>query len=260
MSSVSISTPFNIALDFELAPFHKRLFASVLDLLIMVFYSIAMKFFLYKILNTESDTIVAIDIIIITVPLFLYHLIFEIAFHGQSLGKKAMGIRVMSVEGGDPSVSQYLLRWFIRVWEWPLVFSFVFPDFLVVFQLFFVGLFGIVVVIIIAVTNKNQRLGDLAANTVLVSTEIKSSIHDTIFMEVSTKNYEVLFPEVMKLSDRDINTIKTVLNDMYKTQRYKTGFRIADRIKNVLKIQTDLDVDLFLERLIADYNFLATKE
>jgi uncharacterized RDD family membrane protein YckC len=260
MSAVPISTPFNIALDFELAPFHKRLFASLLDLLIMAFYSIAVKFFLYRIINSESDTIVAIDVIVITTPLFLYHLIFEVAFHGQSLGKKAMGIRVMSMEGGDPSISQYMLRWFLRVWEWPFVFSFVWPDILVVFQLFFVGFLGIIVVIIVAVTAKNQRLGDLAANTVVVSTEIKSSIHDTIFMEVNSKTYEVLFPEVMKLSDRDINTIKTVLNDLYKTRRYETAYRIADRIKNVLKIHSDLEVDLFLERLIADYNFLATKE
>ncbi|MFN5135535.1 MAG: RDD family protein [Chitinophagaceae bacterium] len=260
MSTVPITTPFNIALDFELAPFHKRLFASVLDLLILVFYSIIMKFFLYEVIGAESDSIFAIDILVITIPLFLYHLSFEIAFHGQSLGKMAMDIRVMSVEGGDPSVSQYLLRWLFRVWEWPFVFSFVLPGFLIWLQLFVVGVLGIIVVVVIAVTVKNQRLGDLAANTVVVSSKINSSIHDTIFMEVNSKTYQVLFPEVMKLSDRDINTIKTVLNDVYKTQRYETAFRIADRIKSVLKIHSELEVNLFLERLIADYNYLATKE
>jgi hypothetical protein len=166
----------------------------------------------------------------------------------------------MSLEGGDPTISQYLLRWFFRVWEWPLVFSFVLPDFWVILQLFSVGFSGLIVVIIIAVTNKSQRLGDLAANTVVVNSKIQSSIHDTIFMEVTNKNYEVMFPGVMKLSDRDINTIKTVLNDLYKTRRYETAHRIADRIKTVLKIDTDLEVDMFLERLIADYNYMATKE
>lgn len=260
MSIVPISTPFNIALDFEIAPFHKRLFASLLDLLVMIIYSWLMKFFLYSFIKSDSDTVVGIDVIVVTVPLFLYHLIFEVIFHGQSLGKMAMGIRVMNVEGGDPTISQYLLRWLFRVWEWPFVFSFVLPGEYVWIQIFFVGIFGVIVVIVVAITNKNQRLGDLAANTVVVSTKINSSIHDTIFMEVTNKNYEVMFPDVMKLSDRDINTIKTVLNDMYKSHRYETGHRIADRIKSVLKIETHLEVDLFLERLIADYNYLATKE
>lgn len=260
MPAVQISTPFNISLDFDVAPFHKRLLATVLDLIVLVLYSIIMKFLLGQLFYGESNLRFAFDILVVSIPMLLYHLICEIAFHGQSLGKKALGIRVMSLDGGDPSISQYLLRWFFRVWEWPLVFSFVYPSFYILFQLFSVGFFGVIVVIIIAVTTKNQRLGDLAANTVVVSSVIKSSIHDTIFMEVTSKTYEVLFPQVMKLSDRDINTIKTVLNDLYKTNKFETANRIAERIKNVLNVQSELEVDLFLERLIADYNFLATKE
>jgi hypothetical protein len=171
-----------------------------------------------------------------------------------------MGIRVMSMDGGDPGISQYLLRWFFRVWEWPLVFSFVYPGFFILYQLIVVGTFGIIVVIIIAVTAKNQRLGDLAANTAIVNTRINSSVHDTVFMEITQKDYEVKFPQVLKLSDRDINTIKTVLTQTYKSNKFETAHRIAARIKNVLQVETDLEVDIFLERLIADYNYLATKE
>jgi len=119
---------------------------------------------------------------------------------------------------------------------------------------------GIIVVIIIAVTAKNQRIGDLAASTAIVSTKINSSIHDTVFMEITQKDYAVKFPQVLKLSDRDINTIKSVLDQTYKSNKYETAHRIAARIKNVLQIETDLEVDIFLERLIADYNYLATKE
>ncbi|HTH30737.1 MAG TPA: hypothetical protein VL946_05265, partial [Lacibacter sp.] len=164
------------------------------------------------------------------------------------------------LDGGDPTISQYLLRWFFRVWEWPLVFSFVYPGFWVLLQLVFVGMLGIIVIIIIAVTANNQRLGDLAANTVIVSTRIKSSIHDTVFMEITQKDYVVRFPQVLKLSDRDINTIKTVLNDTYKRNNFETAHRIAGRIKSVLQIETDMEVDMFLQQLIADYNYLATKE
>ncbi len=260
MPDVLISTPFNISLEFEIAPFHKRLFAYFIDLTIWVIYAIFMRKLLYEWMGVEGDFVTGLDILLVSVPLLLYHLICEVAFHGQSIGKKAMGIRVMSTEGGDPTISQYLLRWFFRVWEWPLIFSFVFPGLFILLQLIYVGFFGIVVVIVIAVTAKNQRLGDLAAGTAIVNTKINSSIHDTVFMEITQKDYKVLFPEVLKLSDRDINTIKSVLTQTYKTNRFETAHRIAGRIKQVLNIQTNLEVDVFLERLIADYNYLATKE
>lgn len=260
MSNVQISTPFNISLDFEIAPFYKRLLAYFLDLTILVLYAVFIRYFLYEGLRLEGEFAMGVDILVVSLPLLLYHLICEIVFHGQSIGKKAMGIRVMSVEGGDPGISQYLLRWFFRVWEWPLVFSFVYPGLLIIYQLIIVGFFGIIVVIIIAVTAKNQRLGDLAANTAIVNTKINTSIHDTVFMEITQKDYTVKFPQVLKLSDRDINTIKSVLDQTYKSNKYETAHRIAARIKNVLQIETDLEVDIFLERLIADYNYLATKE
>lgn len=260
MSNVQISTPFNISLDFEIAPFYKRLLAYFLDLTILVLYAVFIRYFLYEGLRLEGEFAMGVDILVVSLPLLLYHLICEIVFHGQSIGKKAMGIRVMSVEGGDPGISQYLLRWFFRVWEWPLVFSFVYPGLLIIYQLTIVGFFGIIVVIIIAVTAKNQRLGDLAANTAIVNTKINTSIHDTVFMEITQKDYAVKFPQVLKLSDRDINTIKSVLDQTYKSNKYETAHRIAARIKNVLQIETDLEVDIFLERLIADYNYLATKE
>ncbi|MFT3844097.1 MAG: RDD family protein [Lacibacter sp.] len=260
MPDVLISTPFNISLEFEIAPFHKRLFAYFIDLTIWVIYALLMRQLLYNGLQLEGDFVLGLDILLVSVPLLLYHLVCEIAFHGQSIGKKAMAIRVMSTEGGDPAISQYFLRWFFRVWEWPLIFSFVFPGLYILIQLIYVGFFGIVVVIIIAVTRKNQRLGDLAAGTAIVSTKINTSIHDTVFMEITQKDYKVQFPEVLKLSDRDINTIKSVLTQTYKTKRYDTAHRIAGRIKQVLNIHSNLEVDMFLEQLIADYNYLATKE
>jgi len=40
MSQVTVSTTFNIDVEFELSPFHKRLLAWVVDLFIMLFYLI----------------------------------------------------------------------------------------------------------------------------------------------------------------------------------------------------------------------------
>ncbi|MEO6220728.1 MAG: hypothetical protein ABIO81_09900, partial [Ginsengibacter sp.] len=109
------------------------------------------------------------------------------------------------------------------------------------------------------VTKKNQRLGDIAANTVVVNTRSVFSVHDTVFMDIQQENYIVKYPEVLKLSDRDINTIKNVINVFYKNRNINTCVRVSYKVQEVLKITTDLYAIDFLEKLLADYNYLATK-
>jgi len=263
MSSIQINTPFNIALDFEVAPLHKRIFAYVVDILIMVVYAWGMKKFLYEVVGVEPNTMFGInigaDIIAVSIPLLLYALICEISMHGQSLGKKLLGIRVMSIEGGEPTVSQYLLRWVTRFFEWPLVFGIVAPSFLIVYQVFLVGFLGVFVVIIVAISKSNQRLGDLGAGTVVVEARVKTYLHETVFVEVSHKDYVVQFPEVMKLTDRDINTIKSILDVASRKGDYKLATSAADKIKNHLKIQSTLSPFDFLEKILMDYNYISTK-
>ncbi len=118
---------------------------------------------------------------------------------------------------------------------------------------------GIIVVIFIAVSKKNLHLGDFAANTVVVNTKSVFSVDDTVFMEIQQANYVVKFPEVLKLSDRDINTIKNVINMFYKNHNTHTCGRVAMKVQEVLKIQTDMYAIDFLEKLLSDYNYLATK-
>jgi hypothetical protein len=179
--------------------------------------------------------------------------------HGQTFGKKLLVIRVMIIEGGEPTVSQYLLRWATRFFEWPLVFGFVRPGFFVIYQLIFVAFFGVFVVVIIAISKSNQRLGDLGAGTVVVDTRIKTYLHETIFVEISEKDYAVQFPEVMKLTDRDINTIKSILDVASHKGDFKLATSAADKIKNHLKIQSNLSPFYFLEKILLDYNYISTK-
>jgi len=257
MPAIQINTPFNLALDFEVAPLHKRIIAYVVDILILIVYSWGIRKFMYGVLDTNFN--LGFDILLVSIPMLLYPFICELGMHGQSFGKKLLGIRVMSIEGGEPTVSQYLLRWVTRFFEWPLVFSFVLPNFYVVFQLFLVGFFGVFVVVIITISKSNQRLGDLGAGTVVVDTRIKTYLHETVFVEISQKDYAVHFPEVMKLTDRDINTIKSILDVASRKGDFKLATSAADKIKNHLKIQSTLSPFDFLEKILMDYNYISTK-
>jgi uncharacterized RDD family membrane protein YckC len=260
MQMVNVSTPFNIHLDFEIAPLYKRLVAWLVDIFIRILYAYAIRQVMILWFFSEGNYPVGVDMLVVSMPILLYPLLLEVAYNGRTPGKMLMGIRVLSLEGGEPDLGQYLTRWIFRVWEWPLVFGMLaFSTWGLIGQFIVCCFLGIPVLITIAVTTRHQRLGDLAAGTAMVDLRKQFSIKDTIFQEVNTNNYQVMYPEVMRLSDRDINALKTVLTQTRKTGRYETAHRIAAKVKEVLRIDTRLEVLDFLEKLLNDYNYLATR-
>jgi uncharacterized RDD family membrane protein YckC len=220
-----------------------------------------MKYMLYDVFNLDMTDSIGLDILVVTVPMFLYSLLTETLLNGQTIGKKLMQIRVVSLEGGEPTAGQFLLRWITKFYEWPFLFGYVYASSISLFQYMFgTGFLGIAVVIAILVTKKSQRLGDLAAGTVVVDARTNLTINDTIFVDVKSANYVVTFPEVMRLSDNDINTIKSVLTQAHKNHNHDICMRVEYKIKEVLKISSNLSSIDFLEKLLEDYNYLATKE
>ena len=264
MSVIQISTPFNIDLEFEIAEFQRRIFAYLIDLTLLVFFFMGMKYLYYGGFDMAGEeelrSHMGIDILTISIPMLLYSLVAEVFLHGQTLGKKMMNIRVISLGGGEPELSQYMLRWMFKAFEWPFFFGYtVFTTQSLFSYLIITGFLGVFVVIIIGISKRNQRLGDLAANTVVVNTRSVYSVEDTIFMEISGEDYQAKYPEVLNLSDRDINTIKNVINMYRKNHQVQTVVRVAQKVQEVLKIHTDLTSIDFLEKLLEDYNYLATR-
>ena len=203
-------------------------------------------------------------VMILIIPLLLYHFILEITMNGQSVGKKIMSLQVISENGGRPSVSQFLVRWLTRdIWFY-ILFSLSIQlleqrrtsegVFMIVLSL---GYF-ITDIILVVTTRKGQRIGDILAHTVLIRTNTKSNIEETVFQEVAD-NYVPSFPEIMRLSDRDINAIKSILETARKKADYYMASNAADKIKNHLKIETSLSPFDFLDVLLKDYNYLSVK-
>lgn len=265
MSIIQIATPFNIDLEFEIAEFHKRLFAYLIDFVILLLFYISMKHLYYGGLTSPSEdelrSRVGLDILTISLPMLLYSIVTEVLLHGQTVGKKLMQIRVISLEGGEPTLGQYLIRWMFKGYEWPFFFGYtIYSKENLVGYIFITFFLGIIVIVIIAVSKKSQRLGDIAANTVVVNTTSNLSVHDTVFMEISEPDYKVKFPEVLRLTDRDINTIKNVVRHYRKTNNPDTCNKVAYKVQDVLNVNTDMYAIDFLDKLLEDYNYLATRE
>lgn len=195
MEKIKIPTSFNIELDFETPEFHKRLFAWLIDLAILLAYyiiiiNVLQSFFaMHKSSDNDLPFLYNMNAVYLLffLPLLLYHLFFEVVMNGQSIGKKLIGIKVIGEDGGRPALHQYLIRWLTRP-----------------FDFFFFGLVGLLTVVL---SKKNQRLGDMAAGTLVIKTKLETNIDDTVFFELDDE-YKPRFKEVMRLSDRDMNTIK----------------------------------------------------
>lgn len=259
MSTIQIATPFNINIDFESAPFHKRLLAYIIDFTLLILYLIGIIYFLKDVfvINVSEG---GFAILAILIPLMFYSFLTELFLNGQTLGKMIVGIRVISLDGGEVTLGQYAIRWFIRFYEWGFFLFLIILRSEIRYSFLTLIMGGIICMILIAVTKQNQRLGDILAGTVVINIRSKISVHDTVFMNVSQPDYKVLFPDAIRLSDRDINTIKTVTLQSRKHRNYDMCYRVADKVKTVLNINADMHPVDFLEKIIADYNFLATKE
>ncbi len=78
-----------------------------------------------------------------------------------------------------------------------------------------------------------------------------------MFTEVES-TYKPRYPQVMQLSDRDINTLKSIIESVRKKNDYQLAMKIGDRIKSKLKMDSDQDSIEFLQTLLKDYNYYST--
>jgi RDD family len=178
---------------------------------------------------------------------------------GQSLGKMVMKIRVIGIDGNVPTASQCATRWMFNAVDTWLIYLFVFMH----QYLAFLGIFSpFIGAIVIGTSKKQQRLGDMAARTLVVSTkENEVGIFDTIYAyAVKKNNYQPKFPEIMRLPDKDITLIKSLMERADDTYDYELAHRLAAHIKKVLKIESKNDDSIFLKQLLEDYNYYSVNE
>jgi len=242
MATIRITTSQNIDIDYEVAGLGERILARLIDIAIFLVILFA-GIFIISGLSLLSDSGIGIIILVsIYVTLFVfYDLICEIFMNGQSVGKRMMKIKVISLDGGRPTVSQYLMRWLFRIID------------------FAIG-GGVCAIVCVAVTEKHQRLGDIVAGTTLVRTESRTHIDNVVFVP-ETDNYEPVFKEAGTLSESDITLIQDVINTYVKTRNAYVVQNMAIRIRNHLSVNQPAEMNdmKFLQTIIKDYSHIVAQ-
>ena len=151
-----------------------------------------------------------------------------------------MNIKVISLNGEQATFGQYIVRWLFRLVD---IYMF----------------YGLPAFISILVTEKKQRIGDLVAGTTLIRTKPRASFQQTIFVPTEEVNYQVTFPEVVNLNDKDMQLVKEVMITVRKTGNTMLAYHAAERIRHILKVESYLEPLPFLQVVLADYNYLTSQ-
>ncbi len=184
----------------------ERLIALAIDYILLGFYVFS-TLALFSRIHLPSDFTMLFFFAIVYLPVLLYAFLCEMFNQGQSLGKRLMNIRVVKADGSTPGIGSYLLRWLLFPIDGPVT-----------------GGLGLLVVLL---TKNSQRMGDLAAGTMVIKEKNYRKIHVSLDeFDYLTKDYRPTYPQASDLSLEQINVITRTLQSGKKdrTRRIASTF------------------------------------
>ncbi|WP_167341616.1 RDD family protein [Nonlabens sp. SY33080] len=239
MSNTAINTAQNVNIEYVYAGLGKRILAFIIDALVLFAYIIILTFTVYRaisVLDGDND-IGAYELSMI--PIFIYSVIMHIIFNGRTVGKFIMGIKVVKEDGSPARWSDFIVRWIVRLVDlWLFMFT--------------VGTVSILL------TDKQQRLGDMMAKTIVINTRKSVNISHTILQEVD-EGYQPIFHNAHLLSDIQANEIKEIYRLAGQSRDYNVLHQLRLKIESILQIKSDLKDGQFVRTVLKDYFHLTSK-
>jgi uncharacterized RDD family membrane protein YckC len=211
-----ISTPESVELEVTLAGLGSRFIASLIDNVIRVIVIFASFFLVTYIATPGADDLVGLALAVFFIGSFLvffgYDVLFETLASGRTPGKRLTGLRVVR-EGGRPvGFVSSAIRNLVRIVD-------LLP-----------GNYAIGVIAILA-TKNNQRLGDLAAGTLVVR-EIREESGQWAPAAEEVPE-EALSWDVSGVTPEEVATVKSFLarrHSLTPDSRYRIGQELAIRL------------------------------
>lgn len=243
MAQSSIITGQYVEITQTPASVGDRLLAALIDMVILSIYSsVAMLIVFYLgLLTTLGDVGTIVALTLIYFPVILYFPLCEILARGQSVGKMLLRMRVVTPEGHAPSVGSCLLRWLL----YPV-------------DTFFTGFLGILFIVF---GKHRQRLGDLAAGTMVIKTTAGQydffSVNDFTYV---LPGYVPSYPQAADLSTRQVDVITRTLYSSDVARRGELTYRLAVQVQQFLgvNVQQGTYADAFLTTVLNDFYYYSS--
>lgn len=229
MKNIEIATAHNIVFKYELASLLLRGIAFVADAIIL---------FLFLIFGSMVIGSNLFSTVLLLMVFAFYHLLFEVFNRGQSPGKMMIKIRVVTLHGTTPKLNDYFIRWVFRLVD-----------------VFFTG--GMLALINIAGSDKNQRVGDLIAQTSVVSLRNTQSVGLKSLVDLDKLEEKTKYPGLRQFNDEDMLLLKHAINryQISKTPENKEILtKIGSKILEALDLNSKGNLKIqFLKELLNEY-------
>src|SRR5258706_14871837 len=253
-----IETPERVPLHFALASIGNRFIACAIDHAIQVVTLIAL-FIFFAIIVDYADLgsrltnapkwIIALLVMLVFLLMYGYFAIFEWLWHGQTPGKRWMKLRVIREDGRPISFFEAIVRNLLREFD------------IMPFPFYSVGLISVFA------TERDQRVGDLVAGTVVVRereaevpafAEVFASPVSDPALRRSFKPVDFV-AELDALTESEIQVVETFLRrrwDLVDMARQWMAWRVSLPLLYKLRPRYDLATftyEGFLEELLHRY-------
>ena len=212
---LTVVTPEGVVLDFRAAGVASRTLAKGIDLLIQFVALIGAVFLAaFMVLVNEAFAVVTIVITIFLI-FYGYSAVLETWWDGKTVGKKLFGIKVITTEGGPVRFRHAAIRSMIAT-----------------FDFFFPSPGGLIAVFFALLTKRSQRLGDLAAGTIVIR-EPKAAPAPVFFAPVFGSEAFAANLDTSRLDPRQYTLVREFLlrsHDLTPEARRDLAEALADQV------------------------------
>lgn len=250
MIKINFTSAQHVKIEYEMAPVIQRIAAYVIDTILLSVYLIVV--FMAVDFNdffADIGSWMFVTLLLAKLPWILYQPVMEYFTGGQTLGKMAMGIRVLKLNGDRVGWREVMTRWLFR------------GDFLWIsasYFIFLIPVWNIFDAFIAILSSRYQRIGDSLAGTIVIKNKSSQYYKLEDVLKIKTnENYTPVYPAVVRFTDEDMIYIKNCIQHRKKHKSKEIDtllIKISDETARLLGLsQAPKERISFLETVVNDY-------
>lgn len=221
-----------------------RIVGRIIDLVLISVYLYAAGTFLRHTPGFSDDVMQGIYVFLVFLPALAYTFLSELLFDGQTVGKYAMKTRVVMADGSSPTAGALFLRYVCEIVD------------------IWMSCLGLVFIL---ATRRHQRLGDLAAGTMVIRQTDMSRMHISLGeFAYARRGYKPTYDNAAQLSPHQADILRrTVAPDAKASdERIERIESLAAKVARVMQLPANADWGNsreFLTTVLNDYLYLTTQ-